>query len=610
MTVALPVLPASDAGDTELYPGRWWHRDGQRIVCDLCPRRCELKAGDRGFCFVRQNVDDEMVLTTFGKSTGFCIDPIEKKPLNHFYPGTSVLSFGTAGCNLGCKFCQNWDISKSREIERLSERAFPEDIARACHSLGCKSVAFTYNDPVIWAEYAIETAKACRAAGIKTVAVTAGYITEEARGEFYEHMDAANVDLKAFTEEFYYKITLSHLQPVLDTLKWLKAETDVWFEITNLVIPQANDNDDEFRRMCEWVLDNVGDRVPVHFTAFHPDFRMRDREHTPPETLNRAREIALGMGLKHVYTGNVDDASRQSTYCPGCGKVLIERNWYELGAYALDGDRCSHCGEQIQGRFEERPGTWGRRRQPVDMRRFASAHAQIAQSAAGSPRARTRGLEVQSSTREPEMANDAAVAFELDERQRELLTDTAGELVRAATLDRKPNLPDAALGGLAERTVAGTFVTVKRQGHLRSCCGTFGTAMPLLESLRQSARRTATDDPRFPPLSATELPHLDLDVWVLFQPEVVAERGEDRIDAVTVGRHGLQIVSDGRRGLLLPGVPVDHGWDAEEFLNQVCIKAGLAPTAWKDDSTTLYRFAGEAYHGRIAEDGAEARPLY
>ncbi|RMG32495.1 MAG: AmmeMemoRadiSam system radical SAM enzyme, partial [Planctomycetota bacterium] len=371
MTVPLTVL--SDDGPRfagAVHPARWWRPAGDRILCELCPRACLLKDGDRGFCFVRQNFGGRMVLTTYGRSTGFCVDPIEKKPLNHFLPGTSVLSFGTAGCNLGCKFCQNWDISKSREIERLSDAASPEAIARAAQSLGCASVAFTYNDPVIWAEYAIDTAKACHAAGVRTVAVTAGYICPEARAEFFRHMDAANVDLKAFTEEFYYRLTLSHLEPVLDTLRWLKRETDVWFEITNLVIPRANDDPDELRRLCDWVLKNVGDDVPLHFTAFHPDYRLTDRERTPHETLIQAREIALRAGLKFVYVGNVNDVERQSTYCPSCKRLVIERNWHALGVYALDGDRCRYCGERIAGRFADGPGTWGRRRMRVDMRRY------------------------------------------------------------------------------------------------------------------------------------------------------------------------------------------------------------------------------------------------
>lgn len=355
-------------------PGAWWSRTdrGDRVECWLCPRRCNLKAGDRGFCFVRENRDGQMVLSTYGKSTGFCIDPIEKKPLNHFLPGTSVLSFGTAGCNLGCKFCQNWDISKSREIERLSAHAEPDQIARAAHRLGCHSVAFTYNDPVVWAEYAIDTAKACRAAGVKTVAVTAGYISPGASEEFFEVMDAANVDLKAFTEEFYHKITYSHLQPVLDTLVYLRHETDVWFEITNLVIPGANDSTDELERMCDYLLKHIGDEVPVHFTAFHPDFRMRENGNTPPEKLIEAYNIAKRTGLKYVYVGNMHDVERQSTYCPGCGQLLIERDWYQLGRYGMEMDRCQACQTRIAGRFLEAPGTWGAKRQPVIIERFAT----------------------------------------------------------------------------------------------------------------------------------------------------------------------------------------------------------------------------------------------
>lgn len=348
-------------------PCRWWHRNDNRIVCDLCPRECSLSDGASGFCFVRQNVGGQMMLNTYGRSTGFCIDPVEKKPLNHFYPGTSVLSFGTAGCNLGCKFCQAWEITKSHEVlHRLSQHATPEMIAEAAVQLDCRSVAFTYNDPVIWAEYAIDTARACHERGLKTIAKTAGYINPEARREFFEVMDAADVDLKGFTEHFYQHYTLSHLQPVLDTLTWLARESSVWLEITNLVIPDANDSPDDLRRMCVWVRDSLGAEVPLHFTAFHPDFRMRDRPPTSPETLNAAREIALNVGLKHVYTGNVSDVVRQSTYCSCCGKRLIERDWYTLGEYHIRNGRCAFCGTTISGHFEDAPGHWGARRVPVD----------------------------------------------------------------------------------------------------------------------------------------------------------------------------------------------------------------------------------------------------
>ncbi len=350
----------------------YWHRleDG-RVQCDVCPRACKLREGQRGLCFVRACEDGAVVLTTYGRSSGFCVDPIEKKPLNHFLPGSSVLSFGTAGCNLSCRFCQNWDISKSREIDTLADAAAPEQIAEAAEALGCRSVAFTYNDPVIFLEYAIDVADACRERGIKAVAVTAGYICEAPRREFYAHMDAANVDLKAFTEDFYSHVCAGHLQPVLDTLEYLRHETEVWFEITNLLIPGKNDSAEEVDAMTRWIVQRLGPDVPIHFTAFHPDYKMLDTPPTPPETLTRAREIALANGIRHAYTGNVFDADGGSTYCAGCGERVIERDWYTLGEYRLTDDgRCVTCGARLPGVFESAPGHWGRRRLPV---RLASA---------------------------------------------------------------------------------------------------------------------------------------------------------------------------------------------------------------------------------------------
>ena len=358
----------------EGVPGRFWHRlaDG-RIQCDLCPRACKLQEGQRGLCFVRGRAGNRMVLTSYGRSSGYCIDPIEKKPLNHFLPGTPVLSFGTAGCNLACRFCQNWDISKSREIDTLSDAAAPDTIARAAERLGCRSVAFTYNDPVIFHEYAIDVADACRARGINAVAVTAGYVCPEPRAEFYRHMDAANVDLKAFTETFYKRICSGELGAVLDTLVYLKHETNVWFEITNLMIPGENDAPAETEAMCRWIMDKLGPDVPVHFTAFHPDWKMLDKPHTPVAILTRAREIALSAGIRYAYTGNVHDVEGQSTYCHGCGAVLIERDWYELGAWTLRPDgRCVRCGEPCAGRFEARHGHWGARRQLVRLASFGT----------------------------------------------------------------------------------------------------------------------------------------------------------------------------------------------------------------------------------------------
>jgi len=347
-------------------PGRFQHPlpDG-RIQCDLCPRYCKLHDGQRAFCFVRQRLGDRIELTSYGLATGFCVDPIEKKPLHHFYPGSSVLSFGTAGCNLGCRFCQNWDISKAREIEKLSERATPEMIAEKARDLGCRSVAFTYNDPVIFAEFAMDTARACRERGVKSVAVTAGYIAPEARREFFSVMDAANVDLKAFTQDFYHKLCFAALEPVKETLVYLKRETDVWFEVTTLLIPGQNDSIEEVDRLCDWFVSELGPDVPLHFTAFHPDFKLTDVPHTPAETCFRARRQALAHGLEYVYAGNVHGAPEQSTSCARCGKLLIERDWYELRTYELSEGSCSGCGARLPGHFDARRGRWGRRRLPV-----------------------------------------------------------------------------------------------------------------------------------------------------------------------------------------------------------------------------------------------------
>jgi pyruvate formate lyase activating enzyme len=352
---------------------RYWHRlDDGRVQCDLCPRFCKLREGQRGMCFVRACRDGEVVLTTYGRSSGFCVDPIEKKPLNHFLPGTPVLSFGTAGCNLGCRFCQNWDISKSREIDTLADSASPEAIARAAEELGCRSVAFTYNDPVIFHEYAIDVAQACRERGVKTVAVTAGEICDEPRVEFFRHMDAANVDLKAFTERFYHRVCAGHLQPVLDTLVYLRRETDVWLEITNLVIPGENDSAGEIDEMTRWIVERLGPDVPVHFSAFHPDFKMLDTPPTPPATLTRCREIARRNGVRHAYTGNVHDADGDTTWCHACGSKLIVRDWYELNAWRLTGDgRCPDCGTRCAGVFDGPPGAWGRKRLPVRLSQYA-----------------------------------------------------------------------------------------------------------------------------------------------------------------------------------------------------------------------------------------------
>ncbi|MCI0359202.1 MAG: AmmeMemoRadiSam system radical SAM enzyme [Planctomycetaceae bacterium] len=592
--------------------GGWWHDDESeagRIVCDLCPRDCHLRPGDRGFCFVRENRDGRMVLSTYGRSTGFCIDPIEKKPLNHFYPGTSVLSFGTAGCNLGCKFCQNWSISKSREIEQLSEDASPEAIATAALKLGCKSVAFTYNDPVVWAEYAIDAARACRAAGVKTVAVTAGYITPAARPAFYEHMDAANVDLKGFTEKFYRHLTLSHLEPVKETLQWLVHESPVWTEITNLIIPRENDSPDELKSMCDWILAALGPNVPVHFTAFHPDFRLMDRERTPAETLLAAHDIATRAGLNYVYVGNIQARSQQTTHCPGCRRPLVEREGYNLRHYALDGSRCRHCGTAIHGHWGGGPGNWGSRRQPVRISQYQVRPAReyaISPGPAAVPTVTTKSV---MTIQPPPVA--LTIESLTAEHERSILRAACRLLAAAVSgSDTEPRADE--LPEIADLPVLGVFVSLKRAGKLRSCCGFLGQNVPLAKALASAARRTACEDHRFPPIAARELAQLDVEVWLLHNLEPISAKGEDRRAAVKIGRHGLQIAHGNQRGLLLPGVAVENGFDAETFLQHVSLKAELPASAWREDAASLATFEGRAIAGSVGQllDQPPAGPAF
>ena len=575
----LPVLANDTISGGAL--GQWWSEESDgRILCQLCPRACRLKPGDRGFCFVRLNRDGKMVLETYGRSSGFCIDPIEKKPLNHFLPGTPVLSFGTAGCNLGCKFCQNWDISKSREVSRVSEIAAPFDIAQEALRWGCRSVAFTYNDPVIWAEYAIDTAKACHEIGIRTVAVTAGYLTDIARQDFFSRMDAANIDLKAFTENFYYKLTGAHLSPVLDTIRHAVRETDCWVELTNLIIPDANDNPDELKRMIGWILDEVGCDVPVHFTAFHPDFRMRDVPATSHETLAMAYDMARQAGLNFVYVGNVHDVPRQSTYCPSCRKRVIERDWHQIGVYDLQEDRCRHCNYRLPGLFEASPGDWGRRRQPISI---GSSHS-VSKNEHIAP-------QITSTTQTgPNMDIDNQIPV-LGSDQLESIHRAACHLVAAAVQNRSADVTQE-LGPLADQLVAGIFVTLKRGNTLRGCCGMLGRPTRLSEALADSATQTALHDPRMAPVTAIELPHLTLSISILGSPRPIGVNGDDQIRAIEVGKHGLRIRQNNHAGLLLPVVAKERAWNARQFLDAVCSKAGLPPGSWRREDTDVEIFDG------------------
>ncbi|UCH66023.1 MAG: AmmeMemoRadiSam system radical SAM enzyme [Ignavibacterium sp.] len=342
----------TNVNSSTMIEAKWWElADNEKLLCKLCPRYCMIGEGQPGFCYIRQNHGGKLYTLGYARPTGFAVDPIEKKPLNHFLPGTSILSFGTAGCNLGCKFCQNWSISKAKLDDTNALTAQPEDVIALAKKYSSPSIAYTYNDPTIFGEYVIDISKLGREEGLKSVMVTAGYIDKEACKDVYEYIDAANVDLKAFTEEFYWKKTSSHLQDVLDFLIWLKNETDVWFEITTLLIPDENDSEEEIKAECDWILNNLGEWVPLHFTAFHPDFKMLDKEHTPAYTLTKARNIAMSLGIKYCYMGNVHNIDGQTTYCPSCGKRLIRRDWHSVISDSLIRDKCSKCSAKIHGVF-------------------------------------------------------------------------------------------------------------------------------------------------------------------------------------------------------------------------------------------------------------------
>ncbi len=342
-----------------------------RVRCDICPRACALHDGQRGLCYVRARRGDDIVLTTYGRSSGFCIDPIEKKPLNHFYPGTAILSFGTAGCNLTCKFCQNHDTSKARSMDKLQAIATPDMIAKSALLSGCQSVAYTYNDPVIFLEYAVDIARACHEYGIYNVAVTAGYITPQARPDFFEYMDAVNLDIKAFTQDFYHKLCTAHLDNILETAHYLVHERKLWLEITTLLIPDENDSPKEIEQLCRWMLDNLGAGVPIHFTAFHPDYKMTDKIRTPPQTLLNAYKIARDMGIKYVYTGNIHHPPTATTYCSQCNNPIIVRDWHSVNQYNIaQGGHCPHCGTHIAGLWGQKLGDWGAKRARLDVASF------------------------------------------------------------------------------------------------------------------------------------------------------------------------------------------------------------------------------------------------
>jgi pyruvate formate lyase activating enzyme len=323
--------------------------ENNKVQCEICPRRCEMPLNQSGYCYVRKNINGQVVLETYGYNTGLAIDPVEKKPMYHFYPASKVLSFGTLGCNMGCLFCQNSSTTKVKAPINQCQTAAPEQIVNTAKAYGCKCVAFTYNDPIVFFEYAIETAKLCRKAGIKTIAVTSGYMNPEPAKEFYSLMDGANIDLKGFSDDFYIKNCSAHLPPVLETIKYAVNKTKCFVELTTMLI--EGENDQFIEQECEWILKNLGDSVPLHFSAFFPKYKFVNRPATTYETLEKAYKKAKEMGLKYVYTGNLSTIETSTTYCKKCGEPLIKRDGYNIIGNNVEDGKCKFCNTKVDGRF-------------------------------------------------------------------------------------------------------------------------------------------------------------------------------------------------------------------------------------------------------------------
>ncbi len=331
------------------HPALYWKPiDSEKVQCALCPRRCVIPKDKRGFCRVRQNNAGKLYSLVYSKPVAVHIDPIEKKPLFHFLPATTAFSIATVGCNLACKFCQNWEISQASPEDLPSQIVTPEEIVRQAKSAGSQTVAYTYTEPTVFYEYMLDTMLIARASGVKNIIHSAGFINEEPLRNMCKYLDAANIDLKGFTEDFYANICSGHLDDILGSLKILHQEK-IHVEVTNLVIPTLNDDRTQVKKMCLWIKDNLGADVPLHFSRFSPMYKLNNIMPTPVSTLEDVRNIAMESGLKYVYIGNVPGHSGETTFCPKCRQPLIVRIGYNVTEYNLENGLCKYCKERIDG---------------------------------------------------------------------------------------------------------------------------------------------------------------------------------------------------------------------------------------------------------------------
>jgi len=322
-----------------------------RVKCLLCPRTCELKEGERGNCRVRMNIAGRLQTLVYGRPCAVHIDPIEKKPLYHYLPGSRSFSIATAGCNLHCMFCQNWEISQREPEYTTNIDLSPEEVVNQALNAGCRTIAYTYSEPIIFFEYAADTGRLAHKNGLLNVWVTAGYINQEPLKEAVSFIDAAHVDLKGITDTYYKNVCKATLKPVLDTIKTMK-DSGVWVEIINLVVPTYNDTKDDFSRLCDWIIENVGVETPLHFSRFWPTYQLKNLPPTPVESLSLARNIAMAKGIHYVYIGNVPEHEGNNTYCPICKKLIIGRQGYVISGYNIRDGKCGFCGHPIPGRWE------------------------------------------------------------------------------------------------------------------------------------------------------------------------------------------------------------------------------------------------------------------
>jgi AmmeMemoRadiSam system radical SAM enzyme/AmmeMemoRadiSam system protein B/AmmeMemoRadiSam system protein A len=578
-----------------------------RLRCLACGHRCLIGPGLRGICKVRFNHAGTLQVP-FGYVAGLQCDPVEKKPFFHVLPGSDALTFGMMGCDLHCSYCQNWVTSQALRDSSAMAPVRPitaEQLVETARREGARLVVSSYNEPLITAEWAVHVFQKARAAGLACAFVSNGNATPEVLDFFRPWVIAYKVDLKSFRDANYRSLG-GKLDNITDTIRRIH-ERGIWLEIVTLVIPGFNDSEAELRDLARFLV-SVSPDIPWHVTAFHPDYRMTDPAATPARTLMRAAELGAAAGLRYIYAGNLPGqvGEWEDTRCPGCRRTLIQRFGYLIRSYQVTADGlCPHCRTRI-------PGVWPQAPEEVRTGNDESAYRDRLPrpvAPAGQPAPRNRELPVLAPGRHSPIGGAPALSatrtqpsaarLELTGEQKERLKEAASAMLRySVASQQQPTFPPE-LADLRDVPVAGAFVSLKRGRHLRSCCGTIGRPTSLAQALEQAVARAAWDDARFPPISPSELDYLDLEVWLLHQLERITARGDERLQAVTIGKHGVQVVRGDGHGLFLPSVPIDQQWDVRRYLDQVCLKAGLFPTAWRDDSTALFTFEGEAVRGKL-----------